>query len=874
MIDDSSYLVAFPLQPNKMPYALVPRAAAEAERARRGKALLQMYLLAFLLGAVSASSLTAVNGAENDLEVPEVTSARSAAALASDAPAVESPSSPRDRHGRSPSRLRGTLAASENTRLAATSEERAAGRGASIAENHVVIKAYDNEEGNKHDDTNQAALAVDVDARSASKTTKSGKTTRTAKQEQDMMLMRREQDQHEKQTSEIDGVTALPMPAGSSAITKKSKEELELASQATRAEAARAEVDDENADPLQQLIDDFGLIESLGRNVVDEEWEVEAASGSEAESEILTSLLQQRKIAWKPRKPLWPFDGRDYLTFLLASFGLLVAACGGIGGGPFFVPLYIMVLGFPTANASALSNVTIFGGSIANLLFNCRKKTASGDSVIDWNIILLMEPSTILGAVVGTLINKILPSFVLQLLLVGILLLMGVNTLEKGMKRMEQERPLPEDVEEAGRTTPTAAPAVASGATSSRSSPAAAGSVGGEGGEQRAPSGGGQGSGSVWKKFFAFLPLYVIGLALQIMRGDGHKFQPVANCGTLGYWLVILANFPVILLSLVFYRRQILNEIYTRRYLFSSPRFAPMGPGAGARATFPNSGDGFKTNAGSDSLLSSVATTATRTRSKDSNDVALGATNTTPFLKEPDLVQDSGVVAVLGEVLAPRPSGSDTATTINTTPAFGTSSARRAFPDTPSATTTAADGGRTSSHSSTRTSWSTSTVVSPSQSHGTQEPASAAAGNIEWNAKNTVTYPAICTCAGVMAGMFGIGGGVVKGPLMLALGVEPQIASATAATMIFFTASTACVSFALFGFLALDYAAFAFVMGFVFTMVGQASVAKLFQKRQAPIILSMACVILISTIAVAFEATEHFRYGHDLLRFHSLCDVA
>eukprot|EP00392_Amoebophrya_sp_AT5.2_P005039 g5048.t1 len=539
------------------------------------------------------------------------------------------------------------------------------------------------------------------------------------------------------------------MPAGSSAITKKSKEELELASQATRAEAARAEVDDENADPLQQLIDDFGLIESLGRNVVDEEWEVEAASGSEAESEILTSLLQQRKIAWKPRKPLWPFDGRDYLTFLLASFGLLVAACGGIGGGPFFVPLYIMVLGFPTANASALSNVTIFGGSIANLLFNCRKKTASGDSVIDWNIILLMEPSTILGAVVGTLINKILPSFVLQLLLVGILLLMGVNTLEKGMKRMEQERPLPED------------------------------------------------------KFFAFLPLYVIGLALQIMRGDGHKFQPVANCGTLGYWLVILANFPVILLSLVFYRRQILNEIYTRRYLFSSPRFAPMGPGAGARATFPNSGDGFKTNAGSDSLLSSVATTATRTRSKDSNDVALGATNTTPFLKEPDLVQDSGVVAVLGE-----------------------------------------------------------------------EPASAAAGNIEWNAKNTVTYPAICTCAGVMAGMFGIGGGVVKGPLMLALGVEPQIASATAATMIFFTASTACVSFALFGFLALDYAAFAFVMGFVFTMVGQASVAKLFQKRQAPIILSMACVILISTIAVAFEATEHFRYGHDLLRFHSLCDVA
>ena len=32
-------------------------------------------------------------------------------------------------------------------------------------------------------------------------------------------------------------------------------------------------------------------------------------------------------------------------------------------------------------------------------------------------------------------------------------------------------------------------------------------------------------------------------------------------------------------------------------------------------------------------------------------------------------------------------------------------------------------------------------------------------------------YPLICSGAGLVAGMFGIGGGIVKGPLMLEMGV-------------------------------------------------------------------------------------------------------
>jgi hypothetical protein len=54
-------------------------------------------------------------------------------------------------------------------------------------------------------------------------------------------------------------------------------------------------------------------------------------------------------------------------------------------------------------------------------------------------------------------------------------------------------------------------------------------------------------------------------------------------------------------------------------------------------------------------------------------------------------------------------------------------------------------------------------------------------GDMEWNYENTLKYPFIVIWAGFFAGLFGIGGGIVKGPLMLYMGVHPQVASATCA---------------------------------------------------------------------------------------------
>ena len=55
----------------------------------------------------------------------------------------------------------------------------------------------------------------------------------------------------------------------------------------------------------------------------------------------------------------------------------------------------------------ALSNITIVGGAISNFLFNVGRRHEYFDKpLIDWELILVMEPTTILGALVGGYLNK------------------------------------------------------------------------------------------------------------------------------------------------------------------------------------------------------------------------------------------------------------------------------------------------------------------------------------------------------------------------------------------------------------------------------------------------------------------------------------
>ena len=88
----------------------------------------------------------------------------------------------------------------------------------------------------------------------------------------------------------------------------------------------------------------------------------------------------------------FPLTTSDYTGFVCAVCGLMVAAGGGIGGGGILVPIYILVMGFSPKNAIPLSNVTVFGGAVANTYLNSKKRHPLADRpMVDWDLIMIME---------------------------------------------------------------------------------------------------------------------------------------------------------------------------------------------------------------------------------------------------------------------------------------------------------------------------------------------------------------------------------------------------------------------------------------------------------------------------------------------------
>ena len=139
-------------------------------------------------------------------------------------------------------------------------------------------------------------------------------------------------------------------------------------------------------------------------------------------------------------KSLYPLSNTDIIGFACAIVGLIIAGGGGIGGGGILVPIYILILGFSPKHAIPLANVTVFGGSVANTILNTQKRHPLADRpLVDWDLILVMEPLTIAGALIGAFLNKLLPEGLLVVMLVLLLSFTAHNTLTKAMKMYKKE---------------------------------------------------------------------------------------------------------------------------------------------------------------------------------------------------------------------------------------------------------------------------------------------------------------------------------------------------------------------------------------------------------------------------------------------------
>lgn len=446
-------------------------------------------------------------------------------------------------------------------------------------------------------------------------------------------------------------------------------------------------------------------------------------------------------------KPLLPLDSTDKLGFACATLGLMIAAGGGIGGGGVLVPIYILVMGFSPKHAIPLSNVTVFGGAAANMMLNLPKRHPLADRpLVDWDLILVMEPLTIAGALIGAFMNKLLPEMVLTVSLVALLGYTANGTLkkavrmykaetramnlEKGVQRVREDgtkeselammaREMEEEEEEE------------QGVSLSDNRDAGDGDDDDEGEdgkndeddvEKNAGDDGGGGSSAV-----------------ELERGeelarilDEERRVPMQNVS------VLVAMFVVVLVM----------NILKGGGAFKSP--------LGIRCGSP----GFWT----------------------ANGVILGVIF---------LVSAWARVYLVGRYEVKERCGYEYVE-----------------------------------------------------------------GDIRWDSRATIVYPVVCTAAGFFAGMFGVGGGIVKGPLMLAMGVHPKVSSASSACMILFTSFTATTSFVVFGLLDMEYAGVCLSLGFLATIVGQVGLFYLMEKfqRNSYIAFSIGGIVLLSAFLMTIQS--------------------
>ena len=482
--------------------------------------------------------------------------------------------------------------------------------------------------------------------------------------------------------------------------------------------------------------------------------------GEESSSSSSSAYKHKKDIFSEEHKPLHPLDSNDYTGFLCATLGLMVAAGGGIGGGGILVPIYILVMGFSPKHAIPLSNITVFGGACANTYLNSKKRHPLADRpLVDWDLILVMEPLTIAGALLGAFLNKLLPEGLLVVMLVLLLSFTANNTLKKafkmygvesralreqtgaradGTKESELTKMVhdkeEEDDEEAGDSLLDNQDA---GDDSNDDEDEKSGDKKGDSKDEEK---GNDDEEEEEEEDFddvdlddelqeileaeRFVPkqnlvilvtMFVVVLFVNVMKGGGAFTSPLGiKCGSMSFWLANL-----IMLGWIF-----------------------------------------------------------------------------------------AVTVHVRKVLVKK--------------------------------------------------WEKKEAV------GYQY----VEGDIQWDGRATIIYPAVCCLAGFFAGMFGVGGGIVKGPLMLAMGVHPKVSSASSACMILFTSFTATTSFVVFGLLIPDYAMICFTIGFLATLVGQIGLFYLMKKfqRNSYIAFSIGFVVLLSaflmTIQSLYSMTEEPRKGH------------
>lgn len=145
-----------------------------------------------------------------------------------------------------------------------------------------------------------------------------------------------------------------------------------------------------------------------------------------------------------------------------------------------------------------------------------------------------------------------------------------------------------------------------------------------------------------------------------------------------------------------------------------------------------------------------------------------------------------------------------------------------------------------------------------------------------WDVRGLRFFGASTFVAGTVAGMIGIGGAMLLGPLFLVMGVDPRVSSATNAMMVVPTSSIVAVVSVVSGLVPWSYAVFYFFVCFFGALLLKSLIDACVKRtsKASLLVLILATIIAVSTVGVFYVFfTGLADKGWCLEGFNQFCKV-
>jgi len=133
-------------------------------------------------------------------------------------------------------------------------------------------------------------------------------------------------------------------------------------------------------------------------------------------------------------------------------------------------------------------------------------------------------------------------------------------------------------------------------------------------------------------------------------------------------------------------------------------------------------------------------------------------------------------------------------------------------------------------------------------------------GDPKWTVKRYLLFSGVSLCTGVLAAMFGLGGGTLNSPALIELGILPAVIPATSGLIIFITSSMAIIQYAVLGKAPWQYMVWFGVVGLIGGLSGHLGIRYYIKryKKQTLIVFLLGTLVFVGMCTLLYVLVASF----------------